>query len=139
MKTFNSVIPDENSVVATTVNPDYRAPVVCHVTPEFITELVPKNSQGRRRMCINEIIRQQAGTEEFRTFIRLNRCFQTTKPTTNNSYRIHITEVLPAIQNNRPLCLMGLKEQEKGTGFSLWQINIDIRENRILMLWQYNV
>ena len=139
LKTFNSIIPEEQSTVSVeTVNPDYRVPVVCQVTPEFITELVPKNSQARRRMCINEINRQQAGDEEFRSFIRLNKCFQTTNPTTNKSYKIHVTDVLPAIENNRPLCLMGIKAKDKD-GSSQWQINIDNRENRILMLWQYNV
>jgi len=113
-----------------------RVPIVLQVMPEIINQLKIKKDRwiNLKNLLSSEL--HEDGFEEFREIITRYRYFQFSAPRdiTSRSYKIHITDVVNAYEENRKYAMMDMTEEYKK--LSCWQVYMDEHNNRLCILWQ---
>jgi hypothetical protein len=129
-----------DSVVVQNSDPNIhkRVPVVLQVTPEIIAQLKSKKDREikLRKFLVHELQSQEIYSE-FLGVITTSQCFQFSAPrdTTTRSYKIHITDVVVAFEEDRKYALLDMSDENLKKK-SCWQVYMDEHNNRLCILWQ---
>ena len=113
-----------------------RIPVVIQLSTEEMEVILSIKGKTKKQTTVKNMIISKCEEGEFKTVVSINQCIQcsTPKVDTKRSYKIHVTDVVLASQNQKLLGMMDMKEEFKN--ITCWQVYIDSHLNRLIVLWQ---
>ena len=120
--------------------PHKRVPVLVNLSEDRFKEITAVTGDKKKSLIIATIMSSvqddNATAQEFRNVVSTSVCIQISAPRidTQRSYKIHITDVVAASVDNNVYSMLDVdKETKKKT---CWQIYIDMKEKRLVALWQ---
>ena len=120
--------------------PHKRVPVLVNITDDRFDEIMTVTGEKRKSLIIATIMAIVPGdtveATEFRNVVSTSACIQISAPRvdTQRSYKIHITDVVVASLGKSVYSMLDVdKETKKQT---CWQIYVDVKEKRLVALWQ---
>jgi hypothetical protein len=122
--------------------PHKRVPVLVSLSDETLKKITKLNRKTEKKAknelivaTIKESVQDDNDTaREFLDVVSTSDCFQTSTPNSEHSYKIHITDVVAASVSKSVLAIMDTKEDKKDK--TCWQVYIDTKEKRLVILWQ---
>lgn len=113
-----------------------RIPVVIQLSTEEMETILSIKGKNKRQSTVKEIIISKCEEGQFKIVVSTKNCIQCSIPKvdTKRSYKMHITDVALASQNQKQLGMMDMKEEFKE--ITCWQVYIDTHLNRLIVLWQ---
>lgn len=116
--------------------PHKRIPMLVPLTDDCFSEIVKVKGEEKKSVIIATIMALVSGDTEFRNVVSTSACIQISTPNidTKRSYKIHITDVISASLSNSVCSMLDVdKDTKKKT---CWQTFIDVKEKRLVVLWQ---
>jgi hypothetical protein len=116
--------------------PHKRIPVLVPLTDDCFGEIIKVKGEEKKSLIIATIMALVLGDTEFRNVVSTSACIQISAPNidTKRSYKIHITDVISASLSNSVYSMLDVdKDTKKKT---CWQTFIDVKEKRLVVLWQ---
>jgi|688.fasta_scaffold203497_1 hypothetical protein len=120
--------------------PHKRVPVLVKLSEDQFKNITAVTGEKKKSMIIASIMSMvqddNAIAHEFRNVVSTTQCIQISAPRieTQRSYKIHITDVVAASVGNYVYSMMDVdKDTKKKT---CWQIYVDVKEKRLVALWQ---
>ena len=113
-----------------------RIPVVICISAEEMETILSTNGKNKKQTTVKNVIISKYDEGEFKTVVSTKQCIQCSLPKvgTKRSYKIHVTDVALASQNQKTLGMMDMKDEFKK--ITCWQVYIDAHLNRLIVLWQ---
>ena len=119
--------------------PHKRIPHIIQLDKLELESLVEKKSKKVKQELIKATILSKVADkqhDELRQVITNEECFQISAPNPDSkrSYQIHVLDVVAAASNGNVYGMMDIKDEDKHN--SGWQVFIDKKESRLVVLWQ---
>lgn len=119
--------------------PHKRIPHIIQLDKLELESLVEKKSKKVKQELIKATILSKVADkqhDELRQVITNEECFQISAPNvgTKRSYQIHVLDVVAAASIGNVYGMMDIKDEDKHN--SGWQVFIDKKESRLVVLWQ---
>jgi len=119
--------------------PHKRIPHIIQLDKLELETIVDKKSKKVKQELIKATILSKVADkqhDELRQVITNEECFQISAPNPDSkrSYQIHVLDVVAAASNGNVYGMMDIKDEDKHN--SGWQVFIDKKESRLVVLWQ---
>lgn len=117
-----------------------RVPVLVNLSDDQFKEVMSVTGDKKKSFIVATILSSvqddSATAHEFRNVVSTSACIQISAPRvdTHRSYKIHITDVVAASLGKNVYGMMDVDKETKKT--TCWQIYIDMKEKRLVALWQ---
>lgn len=120
--------------------PHKRVPVLVKLSDDQFKEVMSVTGDKKKSLIVATILSSvqddNATAHEFRNVVSTSACIQISAPRvdTQRSYKIHITDVVTASLGKNVYSMLDVDKETKKT--TCWQIYIDVKEKRLVALWQ---
>ena len=120
--------------------PHKRVPVLVKLSDDQFNEVMSVTGDKKKSLIVATIMSSvqddNATAHEFRNVVSTSACIQISAPRvdTQRSYKIHITDVVTASLGKNVYSMLDVDKETKKT--TCWQIYIDMKEKRLVALWQ---
>ena len=120
--------------------PHKRVPVLVKLSDDRFNEVMSVTGDKKKSLIVATILSSvqddNATAHEFRNVVSTSACIQISAPRvdTQRSYKIHITDVVTASLGKNVYSMLDIDKETNKT--TCWQIYIDMKEKRLVALWQ---